>query len=465
MVKSIGATDTSNNFSNRPEGKEKKHFQVIEKTYRNNTDSDYTEKIEALGKNFDYNSNSNDYWGDPELSTLYGTPLYQTASPAQKLALNHLYWVGQYQHTAASEANTMLFNQITTGVFAKVGGYELLCKELDFETSQERFHINTFHKIGYKTKLALFGKESLGNPLHKKLNKRTGSGWLNKFNSQLPQQFTSQGIGSSWESFQDSSLRSITKLIFRDKANYYSSYLELKGDQALPTTAGGFAGVSGSPSMFKFLALNWGNSPFLAAQYYSIRMIANMSLKTYEYRHYKRFKTLEKSNNFVPNPTSVSYYHLLDESFHTTMSQVIAQDVYKDFPKPTAYEKLLANAIVLLAQRGLLNGLSGGLPATFRDDASFMSSYYRLLTSPLFSMSSQEALQWMEKCLCHEHEGFHINLKYHQILLSDMQRFFDRLDYLWPINREMRLMAAGGSIDRAIQRNVAAFKQFASSVA
>jgi hypothetical protein len=202
----------------------------------------------------------------------------------------------------------------------------------------------------------------------------------------------------------------------------------------------------------------------MAAQYYSVRMIANMSLKVYEYRHYKRFKHLEKRHEFIPTPTAVSYYHLLDEAFHTTMSQVISQDVYKDLSKPTLCEKLMANAIVYLAQRGLLSGLSAGLPATFRDDACFMPSYYRLLTSPLFGMSSQDALHWMEKCLCQEHEGFHVNLQYHQSLLSDLRGFFDRLDYLWPINREMRLMAEGGSIERAILRNVATFKQFANSV-
>ncbi len=457
MVSSIGTKNTSNEVSTLPE---EKHFQVIAKTYRNNNDSDYTEKIEALGKNFDYSSNSNHYWGEPELSTLYGTPLYETASLSQKLALNHLYWIGQYHHTAAAEANTRLYNQVTTGVFAKVGGYETLCKELEFETSQERFHINTFQKIGYKTKIALFGKELLGNPVRKESAQLNGSGSRSK-----SKKIKFLESSSFWESFQDSALRSTVKLMLRDKAEYYSQYLEEKGSDSIPTTAGGFAGVAGSPSVFKFLTLNWGSSPFLAAQYYSIRMIANMSLKAYEYRYYKRFKELSKNNEFVPVPTEVSYYHLLDEAFHTTMSQVIGQDVYKDFPKPTAYEKTLANAIVLLAQRGLLNGLSGGLPCTFRDDASFMSSFYRLLISPLFGMSTPEALDWMEKCLCHEHEGFHANLKSHQSLLSDMRRYFARIDYLWPINREMGVMATGGSIDRAIRRNIPAFKQFSRTVA
>lgn len=459
MVSTTEASETKNEFSGLSEDKEKKHIQLIEKTYRSNTDSDYTEKIEALGKNFDYSSNSDHYWGIPELSTFYGTPLYETTSPSQKLALNHLYWVGQYYHTASAEANTMLYNQVTTGVFEKIGGYETLCKELNVETAQEKFHINTFQRVGYKTKLALLGKESLGNPLHKKLNKSTSS-LLRRLNKS-----TSLESDSSWETFQESTLRSVTKLMHRDKAGYYSQYLAEKSSDPIPTATGGLAGVTASPFAFKFLTLNWGSSPFLAAQYYSARMVANMSLKAYEHRYFKRFKDLEKSNEFIAAPTAVSYYHLLDEAFHTTMSQTIAQEVYKDFAKPTAYEKLLSNVIIYRLQTGLIGGLSGVLPVVFRDDASFMTSYYRLLTSRIFGMSSQEALEWMEKCLCHEHEGFHVNLKFHQSLLSDMRRFFAPLDYLWPVNREMRIMAAGGSIDRAIKRNVVSFTQFAKSVA
>ncbi|MDZ8188306.1 MAG: hypothetical protein RMX96_26055 [Nostoc sp. ChiSLP02] len=437
---------------NLPGDKQKRHFQVIQKTYQNNIDSDYTEKMESLGKNFDYNKNSNHFWGDRQLSTLYGTPLYNQASQAQKLALNHLYWVGQYQHTASAEANTMLYNQITSGVFTHVGGYETLCQELDFETSQERHHINTFHRIGYKTKLALLGKESFGNPLHKKLNNQTQKKLLPL--PELPKK----------EAVQDFTYRFLTKLMHQGKDNYYSEYLKEKSE-SIPTATGGLAGVTASPSVFKYLSLNWGSSPFLAAQYYSVRMVANMSLKTYEYHYYKQFKELDKKGEFIPDPIAVSHYHLLDESFHTTMSQTIAQEVYKDFPKPTMYEKLLSNVIILLVQRGVLSGLSGALPATFRDDVNFIPAYYRLLTSPLFKMSQEDALYWMEKCLCEEHEGFHTNHKFHQTLLNDLRRFFGHLEYLWPVNREMRLMAEGGSIEKAIQRNQIAFKQFASSVA
>ena len=445
-----------------PKFKEKKHFQLINKTFQSNSDSDYTEKIEALGKNFDYSRDRDYYWGEPEFSTFYGTPLYEVASESQKLALNHLYWIGQYHHTAAAEANTMLYNQVTTGVFANVKGYDTLCQELDLETFQERFHINTFQKIGYKTKVALLGKESMGNPLHRKLDKAKCDTFINRLTNAMPNPLASLGIGR--EQVPDVSMRLITKLMFSGKSSYFSQFLRDKGETTIPTTSGGLAGITASPSMFKFLTLNWGSSPFMASQYYSARMIANMSLKAYEHRYFKRYRDLEKTGEFVPGPTAVSYYHLLDESFHTTMSQTIAQEVYKDFPKPIAYEQILSNIIVWLAQKGILGGLSGALPVVFRDDACFMPTYYRFLTSPLFGMSSADALMWMERCLCQEHEGFHLNFTHQQNLLADFQRFFNRLDYLWPINREMRLMAASGSIKKAIQRNVIDFKQFAQSI-
>lgn len=402
----------------------KKHFQLIEKTYRSNTESDYTEKIEHFGKNFDYSSNSNYYWGDPKFSTLYGTPLYEAASPSQKLALNHLYWVGQYNHTANAEANTMLYNQITTGVFATVKGYENLCQELDFETFQERFHINTFQKIGYKTKIALLGKEALGNPIHKRSQKSIEPSWYEKLvPKSLQAKFATKWTSSTLPTMTDSVLRSFNKLAYGGGAKHYSRYLADRENAPIPTTTGGLAGYTASPAAFKFLSLNWGSSPFMACQYYSMRMVANMSLKAYEYQYHRRYRDLVKEGEFIPTPTAVSFYHLLDESFHTTMSQTIAQEVYKDFPKPTVYEKLLANAIVLRGQQAILGGLSGWLPATFRNDSSYMTPLYRLLQSPLFGMSSSEALHWMEKCLCQEHEGFHANLKHHQNLLSDFRRF------------------------------------------
>ena len=209
--------------------------------------------------------------------------------------------------------------------------------------------------------------------------------------------------------------------------------------------------------MLQFFTLNWGSSPIYACQHYTYRFTGNLVLKNYEYRYHKYYRELEKKGEFIPAPTAVSYYHLLDESFHTTTSQLIGRDLYKDFPQPTAYEKFLANAIAHIMQLNFLNGLCSGIPAVFLGDGFYMPFYYKLLRSALFNMSNKDALYWMEKCFCHEHEGFHVGVKYHKRLLQELLRFSSSLEYLNPNNRELRLMASRGSISNALQNNIKAF--------
>ena len=436
----------------------KKHVKLTEINYRRNTESDYTEKLSELDKNFDYTSNSNHYWSHPELSTLYGTPLYEQVSPSQKMALNHLYWATQYNQTAATEANAVLYNQVTAGVFSAFGGYDTLCQELELETAQERHHIHAFHTIGYKTKRALLGQTAFNAPIQGKSDKLNKTTWVG----------LAPGQRSPLSAFQDKTFRFITNsVLLKSQAHCYSHYLrdlEDKGE-LIPAQTTGLLGQIAPKPLLQFFTLNCGTSPFLACVFYVTRFLANMLLKNYEYSYTQYYRELEKKGEFIPAPTAVSVYHLLDESFHTTTSQLIALELYKDFSLPTAYEKFLANITIYRAQSIGLSGLSGGLPGIFRSDASFMLSFYRLLQTPLFNMSAPEALEWTQKCLCQEHEGFHVNIKYHQRLLCDLRRFFDGIDYLWPVNREMRIMASGGSISKAIQNNIKTFKQFSKSVA
>jgi len=447
-------------FSTLSEEKVKKHIKVTEINYRRNLDSDYTEKIEALDKNFNYSSNSEHYWSEPEFSLLYGTPLYEEASSSQKRALNHLYWATQYNQTAATEANAVLYNQVTSGVFSAVGGYETLCQELELETAQERHHIHAFHMIGYKTKKALLGQTAFNASMPGKL-KGSASG-------HRPQFFTFDWQGSPLSAVQDYIFRFITnEMMLKSQAHYYSQYLRELEDKGelIPAQTTGLLGQLAPRPLLQFFTLNCGSSPFLACVFYVTRFMANMLIKNYEYRFSHYYRELENKGEFISAPLAVSHYHLLDEAFHTTTSQLIAQELYKDFSKPTAYEKFLANLTIHRAQSVGLSGLSGGLPAVFRTDASFILSFYRLLQSPVFNMSAQEALQWLDKCLCQEHKGFHLTLKYHQRLLSDLRRAFEPLDYLWPVNREVRIMASGGSISKAIQSNIKTFKEFSKTVA
>jgi hypothetical protein len=435
------------------ETKVKKHLKLSEVNYKNNLGSDYTEKIEALDREFDYQQERHLYWGEPELSLLYGSPLYNQSSADQKLALNHLYWVTQYNQTAASEANAILYNQVTAGVFSQVGGYGDLCKELDLETSQERHHIHAFHNIGYRTKRSLLGKEGFQQSL-KAAVRRQPKNYL----SLLDFSWTSSPLSA----VPESALRYVTsKVLLRAQSQYYSSYLQeldARGE-SIPAQTTGVLGQMASRPLLQFFTLNYGSSPFLACVFFVIRFMANMLIKNYEYRYSKCYRQLERQGAEIPIPVAVSHLHLLDESFHTTTSQLISQELYKDFPNPSTYERFMANAMIRRAQQGIMSGLSVGVPATFRSDADFMPTFYQLLQSPLFGFSDLEALQWLEQCFCHEHEGWHVTYRYHQSLLGELRRLFEPINYLTPVNREMQIMA-GGNIDRSIQSNQQHFKQF-----
>lgn len=384
-----------------------KNLKLMDLNYRRNLDSDYTERMEELYKAFDYENDSEHYWSNPELSILYGSPLYEQASPEQKRALNHLYWVQFYYATAATETNTILFNQITSSAFFPFSEYEVLCHTLDVETSQERYHVDAFHTIGYATEKALLDEPIFYHALPSKGNNVSKNHAIHK----------------------------------------------------------GIAGRAAQPLMMNLLKINLSDSPFLASQYYAARGVGNLHLKNKEYSYSQYFKDLERKGEFIPTPTAVSRYHLLDESFHTTTSQLISHEIYKDFPKPSAYEKFIANLMIYMLQRNVLKSLSGVIPGATAGDGDFIMSWvYKLLRSRLFDMSQTEALKWMQKCFCQEHEGFHVSAKYRQHLQSDIQKFLDGLDYLWPSNREMRRMAAGGVINKAISNNVRDFETFVQSL-
>ncbi|NEQ85370.1 MAG: hypothetical protein F6K26_36230 [Moorea sp. SIO2I5] len=439
-----------------------KHFTLIERTFNNNVKSEYTEKIEELGKNFNYQVNRDFYWSDPELSVLYGTPIYQAASPSQKIALNHLFWVAMYNGVAANEAATILYNQVTRGVFVKVGGYETLCRELETETNQEHYHVKTFQKVGYKTKQALLGKALLKNSFQSKWYKSQKQRRLiGNILNLLPKKLL---LSLDW----DKTWRWTVEKMLPGQKNYRSQYLEelVQRNEPIPGHAEGIMGRLAPRQMQPFFAYNWGSSPFFSCQYYTMRYIANANLKNKEYSYFKYFKDLHKGSEFIPTPTAISHFHLLDESFHTTISQTIARDLYKDFSPPTAYEKFVANMAIYMMQHNVLSGISCIFPSEcVTDEPLFMLLCYKILRSPIFGMSSDEALNSMQQSLCQENEGFHVTLKYHQRLLSDLRRFFNDIDYLWPVNREMRLMDSAANIDRAIQANIKTFKQFAKAVA
>ncbi len=386
----------------------KKNIKLLELNYKRNRESTYTEQMEEVYKSFDYEKERDYYWGYPELSVLYGTPLYEQASEFQKIALNHLYWVFHYYATAATENNTILFNQVTASAFFPYEEYGVLCHTLDVETSQERYHINAFHTVGRKTEI-----EILGEPL-----------------------FGTQGS---------------------------VKFSNLDRDHQIHK---GLAGRAVPKWLMNLYTVQLNTSPFLSSQYYTARGIGNLHLKNKEKTFSQYYKELEKKEDYIPAPTNIARLHMLDEAFHTATSQLLSHDLYKDFPEPSVYERFLANRLLVMLQRNVLKGMSGVIPGAFAGDGSFiMPLVYRLLRSRLFDMSQQEALAMMEKCFCQEHDGFQTAHRYHQSLLNDLRKFLDGLDYLWPVNREMKLMESVGTIEGTLNLNMNDFRRFKAKVA
>ncbi|WP_255008514.1 hypothetical protein [Cyanobium sp. ATX 6F1] len=439
---------------------------MAETTYRNNCESRYTEKIESIEGGYCYEANRSHYWGPQELSLFFGTNLYRQSTPEQKLALNHLYWVTQYNQTAATEANAVLYNNVTEGVFSAVGGFGALCSELSLETEQEHQHIHAFHAIGYATRKALFGSERIVRP---RLSSLSATSRRNTKNSSAPPSLLSLKIPAlNWTKLQDEACRlMILKLSSGGGSCSYSDFLrsQQRSGKPIPVQRAGLLGQVVPASLSRIMTISFGASPFSACFFYAIRYLANILLKNYEHSYFQFHRSLERAGDFIPAPTAISYYHMLDESFHTTTSQLISQDLYKEFPRPTAYEHLMANLIFYRGQQMMLGGLSAVLPGIFRSDSTFILPLYQILRSSLYGLPHQEALYWLEQSLCQEHEGHHVNLKYHQKLHTTMRQAFKPMSYLWPINRELGLMASGASIVKSLRVNRQAFEAMRPTLA
>ena len=424
----------------------RKCAKLVETTYRNNLASDYTEQIAALSQDFRYANNSDRLWSAPSHSLLYGTPLYENATEQQQLALNHLSWFANYNYISNSETETVMYNQVTGSVFEQTG-YGTLAKELAFETEQEHDHIKAFRKVGLGTATALIGRSGLNALL------RWNSYRLTLGKRKLP-------------TAQYYALREIAHRAGK-KSKQYSHHLhslEQTNRFIMKAPTAGMLGRSIGPSLplQSFYGFSWGTgSAFMACQFYTIRMIANLYLKNMEHAIAKFAKSLENKQQRVPAPTAISRYHFLDEAFHTTISRLLARDLYKEFSAPTLYERTVANSILLKMQKGTLGGLSTVLPHRyFADDFVIIELLYQLLKSPVFGFSEPDAKHWLEQCLCTEHDGVHTAAANRSRLLKELRDFFIDVDYLWAVNRDMGAMSQRGAVESALTQNQRTLKRF-----
>ncbi len=430
-------------------------MKLITKNFQNNLQSNYTEQIKSLERSFTYTDTENKslFWSNAELSMLYGSPLFEQATEEQKLALNHLAWVSAYSRIAESETEVTHYNQVTAGLYELMGhDYEIIARDLELETTQEKSHIHAFYKISYKTLKALLGDDIFSRSVGGQ------SSAVSKIPSRLSQ-------------IQSTVLWYLTEKIMGNQHQYTSPYLrqlKKKGRLATLTTRGFFHGPRGymSQPVLDYFARNWGASPFLACNYFTLRYMANMNLKSHEHKRFTYCRELQKQGEKIPVPTAISLNHFFDEAFHTTTSLFLGRDLYRHLSPPNAYEKWVANLTIQLSQKNEFGLISGALVGRYYgDDQSMMAHVYRILQSPVFGLSAQGALEWVERCFCREHQGFYVNQGYHRALVADLRRITEDLDFLWPVNREMRIAAAGDSVERALKHNLNVFQRFSRALA
>ncbi|MGD1863507.1 MAG: hypothetical protein ACFB0D_03025 [Phormidesmis sp.] len=137
----------------------------IQLNYRRNQQQDHTELLDAAAKRFRYEDCCDRYWQSEKFSLLYGTPLWDESTEAQRLVLNHLYWVAYYSQIISAEIATIFFNQTSAAGLYAHEGFRSICDMLDLESSQERAHIDAFQTVARQVESALFDQPLFSYPM------------------------------------------------------------------------------------------------------------------------------------------------------------------------------------------------------------------------------------------------------------------------------------------------------------
>ena len=90
---------------------DRKTIGKIRLNHKRNKKQDQTENIDVEAKRFDYAACRGEYWNPPRFSLLWGTPIWDQASEAQRILLNQLFWVAYYSQIISAEIATIFFNQ------------------------------------------------------------------------------------------------------------------------------------------------------------------------------------------------------------------------------------------------------------------------------------------------------------------------------------------------------------------
>jgi hypothetical protein len=355
-----------------------KIYKKIHLNYTRNKQQDHTALMDEASQAFRYQDCKDEYWNPEEFSLLYGTPVWEQASPSQRIILNQLYWVAYYSQIVSAEIATIFFNQTSAAGLYAQEDFRLVCDMLDLESIQERAHIHAFRTISTQVETALFGRHI----------------------------FTYAMRGPFTET-----------MIYADTNALKTWWKKLQ--------------------LHCFGLLSSDNA-FLACQYFTVRGIRTLNGKLVQHKLSNYYQKHPNPEN-APIPAKISYYHFMDESFHFNSSTILSHEVVKCLKPPTAFEQFVANLGLRGCQRDHYH-FSAAINGIFWYDPALYSAIDQVLRSPIFNMDDREAKEMMQLCFTQESEGLQRSYQTHREAIASYKIYLEKVDYAWKSNREMSLM-------------------------
>ena len=376
---------------------DQKTFRKLELNFRKNRGQDNTPAMDKLANEFCYKDCQDEPWNPEPFSLLYGTPLWDGATEAQRVKLNQIYWVAYYSQIISAEIATIFFNQTSAAGLYAIEDFRIICDTLDLETMQERAHINAFKKISEQFEEQVFGERI----------------------------FTYAMRGPFVET------------MIHHQTNRQKEFWRRLQLQA-------------------FTLLSSGNA-FIGCQYFAVRGVRTLNGKLIQHQ-LSQFYSKSSDKDAAAIPAKISYHHFLDESFHFNSSTVISHDVLGSLKKPTNFEVWVANRALAGSQHDHYH-FSTTINGLFWYDPALFSKVYKILRSPIFKMTDAEAQAMMTACFTKENDGLHRSAKSRQIAIESYCEYLADLDYVNRENHEMQIMRRN-SLDKHLQTNRRELKKF-----
>jgi hypothetical protein len=372
-------------------------YKKLELNKKRNQEQDHSAMMDHAAGMFKYDDCRHEYWNPEEYSLLYGTPLWDEATPAQRIILNQLYWVAYYSQIISAEIATIYLNQVSAAGLYCIEDFRIVCDSLDLETKQERAHINAFKTISEDVEWQLFGERLFTYPM-RSLYEQT--------------------------------------MVFADSnpAKDFWRKLNIKA----------------------FTMLSSSNA-FLASQYLLVRGLRTLNGKMIQHKLSNYYTTHPDKEN-APIPAKISYYHFMDESFHFNTSKIIGHEIPRSLKPPTKFETWVINRGIAGCQQDHYN-FSATIKGIFWYEPAAFSVIYKILRSRHFGMTHAEARDMMRRCFCEDNDAVRQSYELHRTAHESYKAYVDDITYLDRTNRHMKIMG-GNTVEKYLERNTASLRAF-----